>query len=222
MIESLMVGGLKVPPEPVSNALICCFMDRPDALLPYLRRARGDSRELLAHVAGEQRPHVLEPRGGPVLHRNGGNKKAGLGRGPRLDNAHHIMLRNVLQRLQRDDHVCTAQRRQRAGGGIMDYGKIGMLAVARPRRCDKGIADLDAGVVDAEAAVQHGEQLGVGTADVDHGDRAIAVCAGNLLEQREDGPVPPGVQPGHECVEALVLLVLGFNLVAHVPAFSCG
>jgi HEAT repeat protein len=53
MIESLMVGGLKVPSEPVTNALICCFMDRPDALLRYLRRACGDSRELLARVASE-------------------------------------------------------------------------------------------------------------------------------------------------------------------------
>jgi HEAT repeat protein len=53
MIESLMVGGLRVRSEPVINALICRFMDRPDALLRYLRRACGDSRELLARVASE-------------------------------------------------------------------------------------------------------------------------------------------------------------------------
>jgi HEAT repeat protein len=53
IIESLMVGGLKVPGGPVSNALVRCFMDRPEALLPYLRRSRGEPRELLARVASE-------------------------------------------------------------------------------------------------------------------------------------------------------------------------
>jgi HEAT repeat protein len=53
IIESLMVGGLKVPSDPVANALVRCFMDHPEALLPYLRRSRGEPRELLARVASE-------------------------------------------------------------------------------------------------------------------------------------------------------------------------
>lgn len=53
IIEMHMVGGLKVPPSPVENALVCCFVNCPEALLPYLRRSQGESRELLARVAGE-------------------------------------------------------------------------------------------------------------------------------------------------------------------------
>ncbi len=53
IIESLMVGGLKVPSDPIANALVRCFMDQPTALLPYLRRSQGDSRDLLARVASE-------------------------------------------------------------------------------------------------------------------------------------------------------------------------
>ena len=53
IIEMLMVGGLKVPSSPVANALVRCFMDHPEALLPYLRRSQGESRALLARVASE-------------------------------------------------------------------------------------------------------------------------------------------------------------------------
>jgi HEAT repeat protein len=53
VIESFMVGGLKVPSDPIANALVRCFMDRPAALMPYLRRSQGESRELLARVASE-------------------------------------------------------------------------------------------------------------------------------------------------------------------------
>ena len=53
IIETLMVGGLKVPSDPVANALVRCYADHPEALLPYLRRSRGESRDLLARVASE-------------------------------------------------------------------------------------------------------------------------------------------------------------------------
>ena len=53
IIESLLVDGLKVPADPVSNALVRCLMDHPMALLPYLRRSQGEPRELLARVASE-------------------------------------------------------------------------------------------------------------------------------------------------------------------------
>ena len=53
IIESYMVGGLKVPTDPVTNTLVRCYLDQPEALLPYLRRSLGESRELLARVASE-------------------------------------------------------------------------------------------------------------------------------------------------------------------------
>jgi HEAT repeat protein len=53
MLECLMIGGLKVPSDPVSNALVKCFIGQPEALLPYLRRVQGEPLELLARVASE-------------------------------------------------------------------------------------------------------------------------------------------------------------------------
>jgi hypothetical protein len=53
ILETYMVGGPKVPAGPIANALVRCFMDQPEALLPYVRRSSGESRELLARVASE-------------------------------------------------------------------------------------------------------------------------------------------------------------------------
>jgi len=53
IIETFMVGGLKVPLDPITNALVRCYVDQPAAILPYLRRSQGESRELLARVASE-------------------------------------------------------------------------------------------------------------------------------------------------------------------------
>jgi HEAT repeat protein len=53
ILETYMVGGLKVPTDPVANALVRCYKDQPEAVLPYLRRSLGESRELLARVASE-------------------------------------------------------------------------------------------------------------------------------------------------------------------------
>jgi HEAT repeat protein len=53
ILERLMRSGLKVSPHPVSNALVHCCGEHPEVLLPYLRRAHGENRELLARVAGE-------------------------------------------------------------------------------------------------------------------------------------------------------------------------
>jgi HEAT repeat protein len=53
IIEAFMVGGLKVPLDPVTNALVRCYIDRPAAILPFLRRSQGELRELLARVASE-------------------------------------------------------------------------------------------------------------------------------------------------------------------------
>jgi len=53
ILETYMVGGLKVPTDPVANALVRCYKDQPEAVLPYLLRSLGESRELLARVASE-------------------------------------------------------------------------------------------------------------------------------------------------------------------------
>ena len=53
VIETHMLGRLKVPRDPVTNALMRCYLARPEAILPYLRRSGGESRDLLARVAGE-------------------------------------------------------------------------------------------------------------------------------------------------------------------------
>jgi HEAT repeat protein len=53
IIETLMVDGLKVPADPVTNTLVRCFMNRPEAILPFIRRSQGYSRELLARAASE-------------------------------------------------------------------------------------------------------------------------------------------------------------------------
>ena len=53
IIEMHMAGELKVPTDLVTNTLVRCYLDRPEALLPNLRRSLGESRELLARVASE-------------------------------------------------------------------------------------------------------------------------------------------------------------------------
>jgi HEAT repeat protein len=53
ILEMHMVGGLKVPALTIVDTLMHCYKDDPNALLPYLRRSVGHSRELLARVAGE-------------------------------------------------------------------------------------------------------------------------------------------------------------------------
>ena len=53
ILEAFMVGGLKVPLDPITNALVHCYVNHPSAILPYLRRSLGESRELLARVSSE-------------------------------------------------------------------------------------------------------------------------------------------------------------------------
>jgi hypothetical protein len=53
IVEMHMVGGLKVPAATVVDTLMHCYKDDPNALLPYLRRSLGHTRELLARVASE-------------------------------------------------------------------------------------------------------------------------------------------------------------------------
>jgi hypothetical protein len=53
ILETHMVGGLKVPAATIVDTLMHCYKDDPNALLPYLRRSLGHTRELVARVAGE-------------------------------------------------------------------------------------------------------------------------------------------------------------------------
>ena len=53
ILERLMTDELQVPAHPVSNALLRCCEEHPEVLLPYLRRAHGEVREILARVAAE-------------------------------------------------------------------------------------------------------------------------------------------------------------------------
>jgi HEAT repeat protein len=53
ILETHMAGKLRVPAGPVANALVRCYMDLPEAILPFLRRSKGESRELIARVAAE-------------------------------------------------------------------------------------------------------------------------------------------------------------------------
>ncbi len=62
ILEMLMVGSLKMPPDPVCNALVNCFLGNPKAMIPYLDRAKGESREVLARVASEMAsPELADP-----------------------------------------------------------------------------------------------------------------------------------------------------------------
>ena len=53
ILERLMTSELRVPAHPIANALLRCCKDNPEVLLPYLRCARREVREILARVAGE-------------------------------------------------------------------------------------------------------------------------------------------------------------------------
>ncbi len=53
IIEMCLTSGIKFPTDLVTNTLVRCYLDQPEALLPYLRRSTGESRELLARVASE-------------------------------------------------------------------------------------------------------------------------------------------------------------------------
>jgi HEAT repeat protein len=53
IMEIHMAGKLKVPAGPVGNALVRCYVTRPEAILPFLRNCKGESLELVARVAAE-------------------------------------------------------------------------------------------------------------------------------------------------------------------------
>jgi HEAT repeat protein len=53
LLERLMMDGLNIPVHPISNALPRCCEEHPEVLLPYLRRAKGEVREILARIAAE-------------------------------------------------------------------------------------------------------------------------------------------------------------------------
>jgi hypothetical protein len=52
-VERVLTTGLNLPAHPLANALVRCCREHPEKLLPYLRNAQGEMREILARVAGE-------------------------------------------------------------------------------------------------------------------------------------------------------------------------
>jgi hypothetical protein len=65
MIESHISGRLRVPHDPLANALVRCCADQPETLLPHLRHSSGESRELLARVTSEMATPAMA---GEMLH----------------------------------------------------------------------------------------------------------------------------------------------------------
>lgn len=59
IIDTHLAGRLKVPTGPIANALVRCYLNRPESILPQLRRSQGVSREILARVASELATHGM-------------------------------------------------------------------------------------------------------------------------------------------------------------------
>jgi|SRR5208282_987575 len=53
LLESFVAEGLRVPEHTLKNALLSCCREEPGVLIPYLNRASGPARELIARVLGE-------------------------------------------------------------------------------------------------------------------------------------------------------------------------
>ncbi len=53
ILEKVVQGELDIPHTPLQNALLSCCRWRPGILVPYLRKAKDDTRAVLARVLGE-------------------------------------------------------------------------------------------------------------------------------------------------------------------------
>ena len=53
LLVRIAEGTLNVPEKPLQNSLLSCCRTQPSLILPYLRRADGQTREVLARVLGE-------------------------------------------------------------------------------------------------------------------------------------------------------------------------
>jgi HEAT repeat protein len=53
ILDKVVQGELSLPPTPLQNALLNCCRWRPRILVPYVRKAKDDTRALLARVLGE-------------------------------------------------------------------------------------------------------------------------------------------------------------------------
>lgn len=60
LLTRIAEGTLNVPDKPLQNSLLSCCRERPSMLVPYLRRAEGQTREMLARVLGELATPELE------------------------------------------------------------------------------------------------------------------------------------------------------------------
>src|SRR5580704_5203224 len=53
LLEYFVAGDLQVPEHTLKNALLSCCRDEPEVLIPFLNRASGPAREVIARVLGE-------------------------------------------------------------------------------------------------------------------------------------------------------------------------
>ncbi|MBI3661524.1 MAG: HEAT repeat domain-containing protein [Acidobacteria bacterium] len=53
ILDRVVLGELDIPPTPLQNALLNCCRWRPSILVPYVRKAKDETRGLLARVLGE-------------------------------------------------------------------------------------------------------------------------------------------------------------------------
>jgi HEAT repeat protein len=60
LVEWVADVGLQVPAPPLQNALLSCCRSRPALLVPHLRRAEGNIRQLLARILAELATPDLE------------------------------------------------------------------------------------------------------------------------------------------------------------------
>lgn len=63
LLNLCLAGEIRVPEHTLKNALLNCCHDTPEVLLPYLERATGHTRELIARILGE----LASPRLGEEL-----------------------------------------------------------------------------------------------------------------------------------------------------------
>jgi len=53
LLDLIIAQGLDVPEHTLKNALVNCCREAPEILVPYLNRASGHTRELIARILGE-------------------------------------------------------------------------------------------------------------------------------------------------------------------------
>ena|SRR5712692_4551170 len=128
ILERMVAGRLRMPAAPVQIALVNCCRSQPELLLPYLRRAEGETRELLARVLGElATPDMVDDllllAGDPLPEVRASTARA-------LGEAKPGLALRVLSALARDPEWFVRLRAVAALGGLEDPRAIPALVEA--------------------------------------------------------------------------------------------